>query len=31
MEQEASAKYGKAVRYRVQTRGREVVLLAIPL
>jgi hypothetical protein len=31
MEQEASAKYGKPVRYRVQTRGREVVLLAIPL
>ena len=31
MEQEATAKYGKPVRYRVSTRGREVVLLAIPL
>lgn len=31
MEQEASQKYGKPVRYRVQLRGREVVLLAIPL
>lgn len=31
MEQDASSKYGKPVRYRVQTRGREVVLLAIPL
>ncbi|MGH7284264.1 MAG: MXAN_5187 C-terminal domain-containing protein, partial [Polyangiaceae bacterium] len=31
MEQEASAKQGKPVRYRVQTRGKEVVLLAIPL
>ncbi len=31
MEQEASQKYGKPVRYRVQTRGREVILLAIPL
>jgi hypothetical protein len=31
MEQEASQKHGKPVRYRVQTRGKEVVLLAIPL
>ncbi|MFO0672089.1 MAG: MXAN_5187 C-terminal domain-containing protein [Polyangiaceae bacterium] len=31
MEQDASSKYGKPVRYRVQARGREVVLLAIPL
>lgn len=31
MEQEASAKYGKPVRYSVQTRGKEVVLLAIQL
>jgi hypothetical protein len=31
MEQEASTKYGKPVRYKVQTRGREVILLAIPL
>ena len=31
MEQEASAKYGKAVRYSVQTRGREVQLLAMQL
>ncbi|WP_394842431.1 cache domain-containing protein [Pendulispora brunnea] len=31
MEQEASQKYGKPVRYRVQLRGREVTLLAIPL
>ncbi len=31
MEQEATAKYGKPVRYKVQTRGREVILLAIPL
>ncbi|MEO8876550.1 MAG: MXAN_5187 C-terminal domain-containing protein, partial [Polyangiaceae bacterium] len=31
MEQEASAKYGKAVRYSVQTRGKEVQLLAIQL
>lgn len=31
MEQEASAKHGRPVRYRVSTRGKEVVLLAIPL
>jgi hypothetical protein len=31
MEQEASTKYGKPVRYKVQTRGKEVILLAIPL
>jgi len=31
MEQEASQKFGKPVRYRVQLRGREVTLLAIPL
>jgi hypothetical protein len=31
MEQEASQKYGKPVRYSVQLRGREVTLLAIPL
>ncbi|HEX7663812.1 MAG TPA: MXAN_5187 C-terminal domain-containing protein, partial [Polyangiaceae bacterium] len=31
MEQEASAKYGRPVRYKVETRGKEVVLLAIQL
>lgn len=31
MEQDASAKHGKPVRYHVQTNGREVVLLAVPL
>lgn len=31
MEQEAMQKFGKPVRYRVQLRGREVTLLAIPL
>jgi hypothetical protein len=31
MEQEASAKHGRPVRYQVQVNGREVVLLAVPL
>jgi hypothetical protein len=31
MEKEASAKYGKPVRYQVKASGKEVVLLAIPL
>ena len=31
MEQEASQKAGRAVRYQVQSRGREVVLIAVPL
>jgi hypothetical protein len=31
MENEASAKFGKPVRYKVQPQGKEVVLLAIPL
>jgi hypothetical protein len=31
MEQEASAKYGKPVRYEVRAGEKEVVLLAIPL
>lgn len=31
MEQEAAAKHGRPVRYHVQTNGREVVLLAVPL
>jgi hypothetical protein len=30
-EADASAKQGKAVRYRVELRGREVMLLAVPL
>ncbi len=30
-EKDASAKYGKPVRYQVQSRAKEVVLLAIPL
>jgi hypothetical protein len=31
MEQDASAKHGRPVRYHVQTNGREVTLLAVPL
>ncbi len=31
MEQEASATHGRPVRYQVQSNGREVVLLAVPL
>ena len=31
MEQDATAKHGKPVRYHVQNNGREVVLLAVPL
>ncbi len=31
MEQEAAAKYGRPVRYQVQARAKEVVLLAVPL
>jgi len=31
MEQDASSKHGRPVRYHVQTNGREVVLLAVPL
>jgi methyl-accepting chemotaxis protein len=31
MEQDSAAKYGRPVRYQVQARAREVVLLAIPL
>ncbi|HVH47288.1 MAG TPA: cache domain-containing protein [Labilithrix sp.] len=31
MEQEASTKHGRPVRYQVQVNGREVVLLAVPL
>lgn len=31
MEQDAAAKHGKPVRYQVQTNGKEVVLLAVPL
>jgi hypothetical protein len=31
MEQEASQKHGRPVRYQVQLNGREVVLLAVPL
>ena len=31
MENEAKAKFGKPVRYKVQPQGKEVVLLAIPL
>ncbi len=31
MEQEASQKHGRPVRYKVETRGKEVVLLAIQL
>ncbi len=31
MEADAARKYGRPVRYQVQARGREVVLLAVPL
>jgi methyl-accepting chemotaxis protein len=31
MEQDAAQKYGRPVRYQVQARNREVVLLAVPL
>ena len=31
MEQEATAKHGKPVRFQVQNNGKEVVLLAVPL
>jgi hypothetical protein len=31
MERDAAAKYGRPVRYQVQARNKEVVLLAIPL
>ena len=31
MEQDASQKHGRAVRYQVQARGKEVVLIAVPL
>ncbi|MGO9837340.1 MAG: MXAN_5187 C-terminal domain-containing protein [Polyangiaceae bacterium] len=31
MEQEAAQKYGRPVRYQVQQRAKEVVLLAVPL
>ncbi len=31
MEQDATAKHGRPVRYQVQTNGREVILLAVPL
>jgi hypothetical protein len=31
MEQEAAQKSGRAVRYQVQARGREVVLIAVPV
>jgi hypothetical protein len=31
MEQDAASKQGRPVRYHVQTNGREVVLLAVPL
>ncbi len=31
MEQDAAMKYGRPVRYQVQARNREVVLLAVPL
>lgn len=31
MEQDAAAKHGRPVRYHVQSNGREVVLLAVPL
>jgi hypothetical protein len=31
MEQDAMAKHGRPVRYHVQSNGREVVLLAVPL
>jgi hypothetical protein len=31
MEQDAASKHGRPVRYHVQSNGREVVLLAVPL
>jgi hypothetical protein len=31
MEQDATAKHGRPVRYHVQSNGKEVVLLAVPL
>jgi hypothetical protein len=31
MEQDAATKYGRPVRYQVQARNKEVVLLAVPL
>jgi hypothetical protein len=31
MEQDAARKYGRPVRYQVQARNKEVVLLAVPL
>jgi hypothetical protein len=31
MEQDAAQKYGRPVRYQVQARNKEVVLLAVPL
>src|SRR5579859_3970997 len=31
MEQESAQKYGRPVRYQVQARNKEVVLLAVPL
>src|SRR5947208_654813 len=31
MEQDATSKHGRPVRYHVQSNGREVVLLAVPL
>jgi hypothetical protein len=31
MEHEAATKYGRPVRYQVQARNKEVVLLAVPL
>jgi methyl-accepting chemotaxis protein len=31
MEQDASTKYGRPVRYQVQARSKEVVLIAVPL
>ncbi len=30
-EREMSEKHGKPVRYKIEVRGREVVLLAVPL
>jgi hypothetical protein len=30
-EREMSKKHGKPVRYKVEVRGKEVVLLAVPL
>jgi hypothetical protein len=31
MERDAAQKYGRPVRYQVQARNNEVVLLAVPL